>query len=380
VARSPYFSAKPFHRTSLAEWQNVERRHKAPWADFQSEKFMMQVPTSWIFKLDDPVALMKNWDAAMDAMNDLMGLPRLWGKETMYLQVDLQNRARVFAPGYPTVNDRYDPRREYDGYVDHYLVRGPQFAPDYVFHEQGHAYLFVKFRGEMESTVNLLHVAVWHQKFGYSLDEAFRGSRNFNKNKHRTLDNTAVTWMTSLNFVNKKPMHAGEKAYQLKGHAKFVDIARLFGWKVLGDFWKSWNQDREAGRPWSKHGTDIDKLSLRLSQKAGVDLTPLLHFWGTPPRDAKALKAAVGAEKLPPSAKVYDALVHYKSLVPKNNEAFRDFALKWWGKQPSAKGYWTEREHARQWEEFNEDTSTQIKKTVQDMVDEYFSAGRPKKG
>jgi len=377
AVRSPYFSAKPFHRTSLAEWKNVERKHEAPWADFQSEKFMMQVPASWIFKLDDPVTLMKNWDAAMDAMNDLMGLPRVWGKETMYLQVDLQNRARVFAPGYPTVNDRYDPKKEYDGYANHYLVRGPQFAPDYVFHEQGHGFLFVKFGGEMESTVNLLHVAVWHQKFGFSLDEAFRASRGFHRNKHRTLDNTAVAWMASLNFVNGKPMHAGEKAYQLKGHAKFVDIVRLFGWKVLNDFWKSWNEDFEAGRPWSKHGTDIDKLSLRLSQKAGVNLTPLLHFWGTPPRDSKALKAAVAAEKLPPSAKVYGALVHYQSLVPANNKAFRDFALKWWGKQPSAKGYWTERDHTKQWEGFNEGTSAQIKKRVQEIIDLYFPDGRP---
>ncbi|MFQ6132886.1 MAG: M60 family peptidase N-terminal accessory domain-containing protein [Armatimonadota bacterium] len=377
AVRSPYFSAKPFHRTSLEEWRNVERHRQAPWADFQSEKFMMQVPTSWIYRLDDPVTLMKNWDAAMDAMNDLMGLPRVWGKETMYLQVDLQNRASVFAPGYPTVNDRYDPKKEYDGYVDHYLVRGPQYAPDYVFHEQGHGYLFVKFGGEQESTVNLLHVAVWHQKFGYSLDEAFRASRNFSRNQHRTLDNTAVTWMTSLSFAAKRPMAAGEKAYQLKGHAKFVDIARLFGWEVLGDFWKSWVDDFEAGRPWSKHGTDIDKLSLRLSQKAGVDLTPLLHFWGTPPRDPEALRAAIAAEKLPASAKVYDALAHYKSLVPEDNQAFREFALKWWGKQPSSEGYWTEREHAKQWEEFSEETSAQIKQVVQEIIDTYFPDGRP---
>ena len=134
----------------------------------------------------------------------------------------------------------------------------------------GHAYLFVKFGGAQESTVNLLHVAVWNQKLGYGLDEAFRGSRNSNKNEHRTLDNTAVTWMTSLSFAAHRPMAAGEKAYQLKGHAKFVDIARLFGWKVLGDFWQSWVTDFEAERPWSKHGTDSDTLSLRLSQKGGA--------------------------------------------------------------------------------------------------------------
>jgi hypothetical protein len=377
AVRSPYFSMKPFHETTLEDWRSAERENPAPWADFQTEKFMMQIPSSWIRKLDDPATLLKNWDAAMDAMNDLMGLPRVWGKETMYLQVDLQNRASVFAPGYPTVNDRYDPNREYDGYVNHYLIRGPQFAPDYVFHEEGHGYGFVKFGGETESTVNLLHVAVWNQKFGYSLDEAFAASRNMQNNPHRTLDNTAIAWMTSLNFVNGTPMQAGEKAYQLKGHAKFVDIARLFGWQPLNDFWASWVDDYEAGRPWSKHGTDIDKLNLRLSQKAGVDLTPLLHFWGTPPREVGALKAAVTDGGLSPSARIYDALKHYQSIVPADNQAFRDYALKWWGKQPSEKGYWTEREHAQQWEEFDEETSAKIRQAVQDIIDAYFPAGRP---
>lgn len=379
AVRSPFFSAKSFHETTLKEWQEVERNHKAPWADFQSGKFMMSVPTSWIYNLDDPVTLMKNWDMAMDAMNDLMAQPHVQGRETMYVQVDLQNRSQNFSTGYPTGNDRYDPKKEYDGNVVYYLVRGPQFAPDHVFHEKGHGYLCPKFAGEMESTVNLHHVAVWHQKFGYSLDESFAASRNMQNNKHRTLDNAAVTWMTSSNFAAAKPMHAAEKAYQIKGHAKFVDIARLFGWKCLGDFWRSFNVDVEKGVYMGRRGYKNDEISLRLSRAADVDLTPLLHFWGTHPDDPDALKAAVAAEKLPASTKIHDALVRYKSLVPKDHEAFRDFALKWWGKQPSAEGFWTEREHARQWEEFNKETSERIKKAVQEIIDLYYPEGCPKR-
>jgi len=81
---------------------------------------------------------------------------------------------------------------------------------------------------------------------------------------------------------------------------------------------------------------------------------------------------------LPPSAKVYNTLVHYKSLVPKNNQAFRDFAMKWWGKQPGGKGYWTERDHAKQWDEYNDETKTRIEATVQEIIDMYFPNGRPK--
>lgn len=375
AVRSPLFRVLPYHQTSLTEWKSVERERKAPWADFQTEKFMMQVPTSWISKLEDPVTLMQNWDKAMDALNDLMGTPQVWGKETMYLQVDLQMSHSVFAPGYPTCNDRYDPKREYDGYANHYLVRGPLSAPDYVFHEQGHGFLFPKFDGESESTVNLLHVAVWNEKFGVSLDEAFRASRGYNNNPNRTLDNTAVEWMACLSFAAKRPMEAGEKAYQLKGHAKFVDIVRLFGWQTLNDFWRSWTHDEDAGKGGPKNQ---DALNLRLSQQAGVDVTPLLHFWGTPPHDAAALKKAVASARLPASAKVYDELVHYQSLVPKNNQAFRDFALKLWGKQPSSKGFWTEREHAKQWDDYNEQTAAQIRDTVQEILDHYFPKGRPK--
>ncbi|MCK5461521.1 MAG: M60 family metallopeptidase, partial [Bacteroidales bacterium] len=351
AVRSPYFSMKSFHSTSLSEWQNTESKHKAPWADFQSDKFMMQVPTSWIYNLQDPVTLMENWDHAMDATNDLMGYPHIRGKETMYPQVDVIFRVPYHAPGYPSINVTNDPSRDYGGYHDYHLVTGPQKAKYYEFHEQGHAYLFTKFPGEVESNVNLLHVAVWHQKFGYSLDEAFRNSMDKDI-EYRTLDHTAVCWMMCQNFKEKKPMEKLEKQYQLKGHAKFVEIARLFGWEVLGGYWKSFNEDYENGL---SSDTDIDKLLLRLSRSVGVDITPLFHFWGVQPVKADDVKTGIISENLPASAKVYDTLVKYKSLVPEEKTNYQDFALSWWGHQPDSDGYMTEKDHAMLWSTYNED-------------------------
>jgi len=401
AVRSPYFSAKSFHTTTLSEWWNSERHFQAPWADFQSEKFMMQVPTSWIYDLDDPVTLMQDWDRAMDAMNDLMGYPHDRGRETMYTQVDVLFRSSVYAPGYPSVNVKYDPTRDYGGNYGHHLLRGPQHAPSYLFHEEGHGYLFVKFPGEMESTVNLLHVAVWNRAFGYDLDYAFAASRGYQDNPHRTLDNTAVAWMTTFNFSPREvPMAEAEKAYQLKGHAKFVDIARLFGWEVLDAFWYSINVDYENGIHWSRHGSDIDDLILRWCECAGVDLRPLFHFWGTPPVDAEALGAAVAAGNLPASRAIYDALVHYRSLVPTDNRAFQAFALNWWGHEPRITGYWTEREHTRQWDNtsywqdngweycgtdvdqadgeiYTEATCARIRDVIDRLLETYFPNGPP---
>ena len=350
AVRSPYFSSKSFHTTSLSEWINTERHHPGPWADFQSEKYMCQVPTNWIYNMDDPVTMIANWDLGIDTYNDLMGFPRDRGKETIYEQFDVINRSSVLAPGYPTVNSSStNPMTDgYGGDRTHYITRGPQIAPDYCLHEHGHAYFFPKFGGETESNVNLPHVAIWHQCFGYDLDYAFAASRGLQGNPHRTLNNTAIAWMCSFNFSPREvEMHTAEKAYQLKGHAKFVDIAKLFGWGVLNDYWKSFVDEYEATG--SISSSDDDKI-LRLSVAAGFDVRPLLHFWGIHPDNDAALDAAIAAEGLYPSVDIYHRLMEYKSILPANNAEFQTYCLNWWGHQPNPLGLWTESEHGRQWD------------------------------
>jgi autotransporter-associated beta strand protein len=402
AVRSPYFSAKSFHQTTAAEWETIERLNPAPWADFQTDKFMMQVPKSWIYNMTgaQAIQLMADWDAAIDAVNDLMGYTAfnpatgpekyIRGKETMYPQVDLQLRASVYAPGYPSVNVSYSPTASYNGYVNSHLVRGPQNAPYYEFHEQGHAYLFPKFGGETESAVNLLHVPVWNRKFGKSMDEAFRGSMGSTRT-FQTLDTTAMVWMCVFNFSPRElPMASAEKSYQLKGHAKFVDIANLYGWDVLGKFWGIMVDNEENN---ISYATDNDSMLFRLCQAVGKDIRPLFHFWGIHPANPSALAAKIAAANppIPADDAIKNRLLYYKSLVPANNAAFRTFAQNWWGRQPSINGFWEEREHSRQWdqtalfgtedqqraditinEEYIEACADQIRDRVQELVDLYF--------
>lgn len=393
AVRSPFFSAKSFHATTPAEWL-VERAHPAPWADFQSDKFMMQVPTGWISTMPDPTRLMADWDAAMDAINDLMGFPRIRGKEAIYTQVDTQIRASVYAPGYPSVNvGGFSATANYGGYASHYLVRGPQAGggADIEFHEQGHGYFFPKFDGESESNVNLLYVPVLRQKFGKTLDEAFRASLGYT-NTYQTIDTTAVAWMCTFNFSPKEqPMADAEKAYQLKGHAKFVELARLFGWSGLNAFWASFVQDEENG---VTSATDTDGMLLRLSRSVGRDIRPLFHFWGIHPQNPTALGNAMTAAGLTAPAEIYDTLVRYQSLVPADNAAFRAFALAWWGRKPLITGYWEETDHAMQWDEtedfdpggstvrpngdiYVEASAASIRDRVQELIDLYYPTGRP---
>ena len=70
--------------------------------------------------------------------------------------------------------------------------------------------------------------------------------------------------------------------------------------------------------------------------------------------------------------------MYIKKIKIKGYKAFRDFALKWWGKQPSPKGFTTEREHARQWEAYDSKAASDIQAAVQKIIDLYFPNGRPK--
>lgn len=104
AVRSPFFSARSFDKTTLEQWQQVERKHPGPWADFESDRFMMQVPTDWIYAYDDPVTLMRDWDTAMDCVSALFGRPLVRPRTVLYLQVDVAIRGSAYFPGYPQSN------------------------------------------------------------------------------------------------------------------------------------------------------------------------------------------------------------------------------------------------------------------------------------
>ena len=131
------------------------------------------------------------------------------------------------------------------------------------------------------------------------------------------------------------------------------------------------------GKPWGNNKNDSDKYTLRFCKVAGVDLRPLIHFWGIPTKDDEASDAAIAEMKVSPSEKIYDQLVTYKSLIPKDKKAFQEFAMKWWGKQPNPKGFTTERNHSARWDAYNEEAAAKAAQCVQDIIDRYFPNGRP---
>lgn len=381
AVRSPFFSATSFNQTTLEQWQSVERLQPGPWADFESDKFMMQVPTKWIYAYDDPVSLMRDWDKALDMVSILFGKPLVRPKTVLYLQVDVIFRGSAFFPGYPQSNFHYDPYKPENGHSDHWLLKGPQFGGQTIFHELGHAQLFTKFRGEVEAVVNLPYVAVLDNGFGVDLDTAF--GRSFDK-PYVTLDQAAIMWMVTENFRQGKPMDisnspANEVRYQHRGYGKYVEIVNLFGWKVLEGFWHSVHLDYIKGIEYPRNEDPTDNRILRLSRQAGVDLTPLVHFWGIHPDDPRKLKADMQAEGLKPSALIYDRLQHYSTLIPMTNAQFAEHARI---VNPKGIGKGKDPLYGEGWyyvwlPKYSEEDGKAAQAALRNIIETYFPGGRP---
>jgi hypothetical protein len=381
AVRSPFFSARSFEKTTAEQWQQTERHHPGPWADFESDKFMMQVPTKWIYNYDDPITLMADWDKSMDIVSELFGLPRMRSKTVLYLQIDVIFRGSANFPGYPQSNFRYNPHKPENGHSDHWLLKGPQSSGQTIFHELGHAQRFTKFRGEVEAVVNLPYVAVLNKGFGVDLDTAFGRSRG---QPHITLDQAAIMWMVTENFRKGNPMdisnsEANEVRYQHRGYGKYVEIAELFGWETLRGFWHSVHLDYLEGIEYPRNSDPTDSRILRLSKKAGADLTPLIHFWGIQPEDPAALREQMVENGLKPSRLIYDRLVHYRTLIPMDNSEFAEHANV---VHPKGIGEGRSPLYGEGWyyvwlAKYDQSHGIAAQEALQQIIDTYFPSGRP---
>jgi len=395
VVRSPYFANTKANQTSTAQWQNVERHHIAPWTDIETEKVMFQVPTSWVYAIDDLSPAMNDWDAAIDALSELFDRPSR-PKTALFAQVDLTLRGSSFFPGYPQSNDIYNPDREFDGNHDHILLNGPRNEvgelPSVLFHELGHQEGFYKLIGEIESAVHILYMAVHNKKFGKDINVAFLES--VNSNIEHTIEEAAQSWMITESFRTGNSMSVvtgnfrQEFAYQPRGHAKYADIVRMFGWETLEQFYHNLNLEYENGirYPFSVNNMPWDQMILGVSMTSGYDLRPLFHFWGIHPENPENLADSIAANALKPSEAIYDQLAVYKSIVPENNAAFRAFGLEDFSESvilnfvntfdQKPLSYYEGFLNAW-WFEYDTSHAQTAQAQVQTIIDLYFPDGRP---
>lgn len=369
--RAPFFSARGFDKMTNAEWLATERLHPGAWADFESDKTMLSVPSKWVRNHDDPVALMKGYDAIMDVISDYVGKPRIRNKTVAFLQVDVDLRGSVFSIGYPTLNyGSFSSSTPRNGLLDISKIPGNS-----LLHEMGHGTWVTQFQNETEAIVHMLKQKVATKLYGYTPKQSFGVSLTHSENKNITLSDALNSWVLRPSFVDNVNMNEKEAGYRFAGHADYVEINELFGEDTMSNFNYKANTHYEATNgAYPNSYSRTDRRILVLSQTAGADLRPLIHLWGVKPVNAADLKRSIDDANLLPSAKIYDRMIEYKSTVPVTQAEF-DVFYKKMSSSLSYPDFWKALSN-----DFDPARGTAAIARIDELIRIYFPEGRPNTG
>jgi hypothetical protein len=325
AVKSPYFSLRTGHVTPLSEWQADLANHHVEWVDLEADKYMMTLPWINLQNILNPTSLLNQWNDIMDAYNYLGGRPPEARSKAEYFAVDCIQGAGVFSTGYPQIigDNRapFGPLYATSYYPTHILNPDPHISGlSTTFHELGHAAAHPKLDAERESLVNLYAVYIFNELYDVPLDEAFK----YSEFQLMYLDEAAIDWMVSHNFRDNinmscdpilEPDICQELQYQHRGHAKYVEMAKQYGWSSIHEMNKVfYEQDVINPGVWADIFKESDEIIKAASDGSSINMAPLFHFWGLAPSPslAQELKATYGD-----NTGLCDVLKYYKTIVPK---------------------------------------------------------------
>lgn len=104
AVQAPYFV---HGETKNDEWNDTIKSYQAPWAEFQGEHMILTLPAEVAKNVDDPEALMTQWDQMIEKYNQLVGvspdqsLPHLSPDRQHRIVSDIQISAGYMHAGYP---------------------------------------------------------------------------------------------------------------------------------------------------------------------------------------------------------------------------------------------------------------------------------------
>ena len=184
---------------------------------------------------------------------------------------------------------------------------------------------------EGESNVNFPAAAIYNLVFNEPIDASLEYSIQQRLNREESV----MDWFISPNFRSGKEMHykdrsfnlggldftGNELMYQSRGHAKYIEIAALFGWDAVGKINKYYYDlglDTSVFPDIKAHYPERDPFMLQASKSAGINLLPLFHIWGMIP--SSDIIEELSTLEYPQEIK--NRILQYRSIVPRNKAAF----------------------------------------------------------
>jgi hypothetical protein len=268
VAAPRYIDGK----TSLSEWRSSIRNLPAPWAEIESDKVILSVPSRYVRDLDDPASLMSVWNRICDLVSELASIPKSRLRPDR-LVPDVQISGGIQHSGYPIM--MYLPKAQtilsretlLRGQVEYGLHNRSMWGmPHELSHNVRNAGW--SFEGAVEPMANMFSYYVMEKLCHIPVESNPAASREFRAQQ-----------MAKYNFA--KPDFEQWKRDRFIGTAFFVQLQQAFGWdafrNVLAEYEKL-----PPGRQPKSDAEKRDQWMVRFSRQVHRNLGPFFQAWGVP--------------------------------------------------------------------------------------------------
>ena len=252
--------------TDPGEWRSSIRDLSAPWAELETDKVVLTLPSEMIRHLDFPDKLMDHWDKVLDACADLAGIPRDRPRHERIL-ADVQPSAGWMHSGYPIVSNMRAsaPMGSYEE-----MVSQGNWG---FYHELGHNHQQKEwtFEGTVEVTCNLFVL--------YAFDTIHRGNA-----QHRFSDMTKLYEQARAHIASGAPYETW-KSKPFLALTMYEQMKREFGWEPFKTIFADYRKMPQNQKPKTDQARR-DEWLVRFSREVGRNLGPFFEVWGVPTSEA----------------------------------------------------------------------------------------------
>ena len=263
ASQAPWFKAG---RDSADAWRKKIRTAPAPWAELESEKIILTVPSDVVRTLDDPEALLRFWESVADLDAKLTSIPPQRRSAERFVS-DVQLCAGWMHAGYPIMI----PLQTAKEIVDLPALKA---KGDWgFFHELGHNHQSGDwtFSGTGEVTVNFFTLYDLEHICGILPRQTRMGEPGIQKQVRKWVagGKNHEEWC-------KEPFLALET---------FVRLQQAYGWKTFETLFAEYRALPQAERP-KNDGEKRDQWATRLSRITGQNIAAVFDAWSIPLSDA----------------------------------------------------------------------------------------------
>ena len=245
--------------TSLALWNSTLRHYPAPWAEIESDQFILSVPSGDIRDLDTPNATMEFWDLALEMEHDLSGFTP-WPRVERAV-FDVQISAGWMHSGYPFMAHTASSKG---------VLNSTQMwsQGDWgMFHELGHNHQWMPstLPGTTETTCNLYSAKLMTELVGVDLGAG-----------HQAMNTQSRESRTETYFQGGSQLSSWSVWTALE---TYMQVQEAFGWEPITEALSAYYTMAD---PPANDEEEFNRWVVELSESTGYNLAPYHEAWGFP--------------------------------------------------------------------------------------------------